>query len=188
MRTLSMFVICVLSAQSVSAEEYETTLLFEQGAWVVEHVYDTNDDSAGCIASTANDRGQELGAIVSENGRMIFGVYDPIWSLSEREVQFRIDVDYDRWDVWGTASQDRVLVTPNNAEEALDFLADLAKGSAVALYNERGVELGNFSLHGSEAAIRSFLECFQRISKQESASTDPFGPTEASSTGGKDPF
>jgi hypothetical protein len=151
-------------------------------------VYNTRDGDSWCEAKTSNESGQVMDLTFFDSGDFTAYVFDDRWSLSERQIQFRLDVDYKRWDIAGSARANSISVTPDDPGKAIEFLRDLMKGSAVALYNESGLRLGTFSLRGSSAAIRELADCYTKIGVQDRASADPFGPSATSSNWRSDPF
>lgn len=165
----------ILCAGPVLAQ-YDTTPLFARGAWTVEHTYATSDGSVWCSADTTNRAGQALSLTTYDYGGAALLVFDPSWSLAEREVAFRIDVDHSQWDVAGSADGMAVSVVLDGSEPAMQFLRELGEGTAVAVYNDGGRRLATFSLAGSRAALESLAECWARIT-----TPTPFG-------GGHDPF
>lgn len=155
--------ICVSFCGSAHAGEYDTTTLFTRGAWTVDLTYDSTDRTTWCVAETNNRRGQTFSVVAHENGVAAVFVFDPSWTLARRSVRYRIDIDYDRWTIDGTANDMGVSVTLNGNASAERFLGQLMLASAVATYNEDGMRLATFSLDGSRSAIGALFECWGRI-------------------------
>lgn len=173
---ISAAALCCL-AIAAKANPFDTTMLFAHKHWSVEHTYDSTDGSSWCSADTANGANQWFSVTGFDNGGIALFVGDPRWSLSSRQVRYRIDVDYSRWDIDGTADRSAVSVFLNGSDKAGKFLGELMGGSAVAVYSEDGRRLATFSLQGSHAAMNAFAECWARIHR----GSDPF-------TNASDPF
>lgn len=152
------------------------TLLFEQGAWKVASAYDNTDGNTWCSAHTTNRRGQVLSLIAYGFGAIRLFVIDPTWDLSKRPVHYRIDIDYDQWDVTGLADGIAVSMPLDEGDKSKTFFVQLMTASAVATYNEDGIRLATFSLDGSKAAIDALFDCWIKIldDKQETGGRDPF--------------
>lgn len=173
---IAVFVASTALASVASAQPYDTTALFQAGAWQVEHTYNTNADTSWCSADTTNRTGQSLSVVGYANGAAAVFVGDPKWDLSERSVRFRVDIDYSRWDIDGSGEGSTVSVLLNDADGAVTFLGELMESSAVAVYNDSDRRLATFSLDGSRSAIIALVECWRMIDE-----TDPF-------TRASDPF
>jgi len=96
-------------------------------------------------------------------------VFDPTWNIAARSVNFIVDIDYERWNIAGHAEDRSVSVFLEGKGKASSFLDDLARGSAIAVYNEQLVRQATFSLRGSHDALLVLLKCWARI-----VSNDPF--------------
>lgn len=167
------------------AQSYDTTLLFQLGAWKVEHTYQSQNGSSWCAAETVNDAGQVFSIVGYPDGSAHVVVMDFDWKLTKRPVKFRVDIDYEVWHIDGTANDISVSVGLTDPETSIAFITDLMKGRAVAIYNQDSRKLAVFSLSGSGAAILRFMECWKRIDlKQE----DPFSSSRDPFVGMSDPF
>jgi hypothetical protein len=173
---LAVSVALAAMACSVAADQFDKTRLFAHGAWSVDYTYNIAEGNSWCAAETHNRRGQVFSVVAHDGGSALVFVLDPGWSLGERRVRYRIDIDYERWDVQGRASGPGVSVLLNGSAEAGEFVAQLMRSSAVAAYSDDRARLATFSLDGSFAAIGAPFECWSRIS-----GSDPF-------TNASDPF
>jgi hypothetical protein len=175
MRTTFLAVALCFGA-SAAAANYDATPLLSRGAWEVQHVYLRNDGASWCEASTTNRAGQSFDITMFDSGNASLFIFDQSWSLAPRTVRFRIDIDYSEWSIAGTAERTSIWVALSDKQEAGDFMAQLAEGTAVALYNEMGHRLGTFSLKGSRAALATLAECWARIlaSPRGVSPRDPF--------------
>lgn len=174
---LSLFAIIV--AAGVSATEVESTRLFTRGAWTVDVSYDDRNGALWCDAGTENSTGQLFKLIMYSSGQFSIFIFDANWALAKRGVEFRLDIDYKRWTISGSAEDTFVSVTPEDPQDGINFLKDVMAGTAVALYSDSGARLGTFSLRGSSAAVRELMSCWRRIENQGgfTAASDPFGNT-----------
>ena len=155
--------------------ELERSTLHTSGFWDVSVVYD--EDTIWCEARTGNKFGQEFRVVAWPDDSADAFISDPKWNLSKRQIEIRVDVDYEMYRA--DAMADGVLV---HVPDLLpDFIYDLMKGAAVALYNDRGQRLALFSLKGSAVSIKKLAECQNKIMKTQNTN-DPFGP------GTSDPF
>lgn len=153
-----------------SAAALDNTTLFERDAWSVEHTYEPGSGDAWCSADTTNDAGQWFSLVAYDFGAVALFVGDPQWSLAERGVRIRVDVDDDRWDLDGTGDGAVVAALLNgDDDDAVRFVARLREGVATAVFNDEGRRLATFSLQGSGAALTALFECWSRID-----ATDPF--------------
>lgn len=165
-----------VAADADAAGRYDSRVLHQQGAWQVELVHDTSDGDLWCAAKTRNRTNQTLDITGFDNGTVRMFIFDSRWKLGRRDVQFRLDIDYERWNVKGTAVNSAIAAQLNNADKAAKFLSDLMGGSAAALYNQNGNRLGVFSLNGSRSAISSLMKCWKAvIDRNRPSSSDPFG-------------
>jgi hypothetical protein len=176
MRRVILVLVLMLIASAAAAGRLDTTRLFASGAWIVEHIYDPSDGSAWCSASTRNDADQLFSLAAFDFGALALVLGDHRWSLSPRPVRFRLDIDYTRWDIDGTADGSSVMVILNGNESTVDFMRDLERGFAVALYNDDGRRLATFSLRGSAAALGELVTCWTRIVRHDPfrSRADPF--------------
>lgn len=170
---------CVLAAAVAAqarAQQFDNTTLFEKDAWSVLHTYDADSGDAWCSADTSNAGGQMFSIVAYDHGAMAVIIADPNWRLAARDVRFRIDIDYSRWDVGGSGEDQAVFVALNDEDGAADFLGDLMQGGAVAVYNADDRKLATFSLQGSGSAIEAFFGCWSRIDASDPfiAASDPF--------------
>ncbi|WP_139215032.1 hypothetical protein [Palleronia marisminoris] len=159
------------------AANAERTTIFSKGSWVVEYV--SSDDVTWCEATTTNQQNQTFDLTAFASGDFTIYVWDANWDIESRPVSFIIDIDYSRWNMDGTASGKSVSVTPSDATKTVDFLSDLKRGRAVALYNDDEFRLATFSLSGSSAAIDSLMDCWEKTSPLDTPASpsDPFATT-----------
>lgn len=165
------------------ADRYETTNLFRHKAWSVEITHDQLDNDFWCNAETRNRNGQYFSITAYDNGNIGLFIFDERWALRKRDIEFRIDVDYSRWNVRGQASNSSVSTFLSNPDSSIKFLTELAEGSAISIYNAADQRLASYSLSGSSASLRKLMECWGRIKK-----TDPFGDTSSPPDQQSDPF
>ena len=161
-----------LSAQ----ERYETTQLFSWNQWSVMLTYDTVDDGFWCSAETTNSTSQTFSITTHDDGAIALFVFDYSWNIEPRLVSFMVDIDYSRWYIDGQATGSAVSVFISDPTNAINFLEQLAAGSAVAILNDAGSRLAVFSLRGSSASITNLMECWDRILDRDpfQNSADPF--------------
>lgn len=173
---LSSLLFFLSSLTSVSAERYETHKLFSHKSWTVELTHDQLDDEFWCAAQTTNKRGQLFSLTAFDSGNLALFVFDSRWKMRPRDIQYRIDIDYSRWEITGQAKDQAVSTLLNDPEKSIKFLTEISEGRAVAMYNVDGRKLAVFSLQGSSAALRKLIECANRISNSDpfQSSTDPF--------------
>ncbi|WP_298904790.1 hypothetical protein [uncultured Aliiroseovarius sp.] len=165
------------------ADRYETTNLFRHKAWSVTLTHDQLDNDFWCNAETTNRRNQLLSISAFDSGNLGLFIFDDRWSLRERELKFRIDVDYSRWIVSGNAEGTGVSTMLSDPESSVKFLTEVAEGSAVAVYNSDDRKIATFSLAGSSASLRKLMECWKRITP-----TDPFETGGRQTAPQSDPF
>ncbi|GHF05027.1 hypothetical protein GCM10016455_27890 [Aliiroseovarius zhejiangensis] len=173
----------LLQPTKALADRYETTRLFNHKAWSVELTHDQLDDDFWCNAETTNRAGQVFSITAYDNGNLGLFIFDRRWDINPRDIEFRIDIDYSRWNVSGQAQESYVSTFLGDPENSIKFLTELAEGSAVAVFNSDGRRLAVHSLSGSSASLRKLLECWNRIKK-----TDPFGTSPNASAPKSDPF
>lgn len=160
------------------AERYERQPLFSHKAWSVALTHDQLEDTFWCAAETTNRSGQLLSLTAFDNGNLALFIFDQRWDMYQRNIQYRIDIDYGRWELSGQAKDNAVSTFLNDPEKSIKFLTELSNGRAVAMYNADGRRLAVFSLLGSSAALRKLIECAGQISRtdpfQSAPTTDPF--------------
>jgi hypothetical protein len=149
------------------------TLLFEKGYWSVVHVA-FDDGSQSCKMVSLTPRSAMI--LWADTDGLTFHVANDDWNLDERTARIYVDVDYDRFDGRATLSGRSMFVFGLSQ----DFIVALARGNAVALFNDRGHRLLTYSLRGSAAATYALMDCWGKIMP----SSDPFG----SAIGVSDPF
>jgi len=169
--TTSIFV----SGKSAWAE-FDSRRLFSRGSWYVDLARDTDDNSYWCSAETTNGARQSFSITAFDNRNAMLMIFDPTWNITARSVNFIVDVDYERWNISGHAEDKSVSVFLEGKGKASSFLEDLARGSAIAVYNEQLVRQASFSLRGSHDALLVLLKCWARIVSNDpfSRSADPF--------------
>ena len=87
--TIATAVFCLPIA--ASADQFETTELFEKGAWAVEIAHDTSDGELWCSAGTASQSAQNLAILGYDFGEIALLVLDGSWDIPERPVRFIVD-------------------------------------------------------------------------------------------------
>lgn len=155
--------------------QQERSHVYSRGAWTVNYGQDRSTGQVWCEAQTYNRAGQTFDITGFADGSASVYVIDPSWALEDRPVSFRIDIDYSRWNIDGSASGTYVAVALNESSAASRFIAEMMRGSAVAVYNAGGARLGRFSLRGSFRAIESLMNCWNQISSGYGGGRDPFG-------------
>lgn len=175
----------LVAAQGVAAGDLERRNLLRKGAWSVDLIHNAEKGSLWCSAETQNGEGQMLSLVAYQGDSLVLFIFDRRWRLSDRAVDFILDVDYSRWEMRGTAGNISVSIRLDGEEGALRLLQQLSQGNAVAIYNTDLRRLATFSLSGSSAAILALLSCWEGISP-----TDPFGPDASDPFGAPsdDPF
>lgn len=165
-----------LTTGAASAERFDTTHLFAEGAWTVDLTYNVADDMTWCAADTVNRQGQWFSVVVYDAGGAAVFLGDPEWRLAKRAVRLRLDIDYSRWDIDAEAEDASVAFFLSDHDAAPTFLLELMQGSAAAAYNDAGDRLATFSLAGSHAAMTELMECWRRIDRSDpfTAASDPF--------------
>lgn len=172
----STITLLLLFSGSAQAQKFDTTTLFAQDAWQVNLTYAKQTGTLWCEAATANKRGQSFSVVAYDDGTVRAFVMDPSWRLTKRDVRYRIDIDYDQWNIIGYAEGRGVSVLLNGQAGAKKFVTELMLASAVATYNDDGTRLATFSLDGSYAAIGALFDCWGKILNKTPAAggTDPF--------------
>jgi hypothetical protein len=155
--------VLLLPVAAVGQVVFDTTPLFRQDAWAVEHTYNPDSGLSWCSADTANGAGQMFSITAYDHGGAVALVIDRAWTFAAEAVRFRIEVDTIRWTVEGLAQDMAVSMDLDEDAEAARFLGDLAAGRALAVATEAGREIAVFSLAGSEPALRALVECWARI-------------------------
>ena len=163
-RLTSVFFIALMLPGLAQAQRYDTNRLFTRGAWYVDLVYDTQDRSYWCNASTINRKNQEFSVTGFDDGSLSIFIFDDDWNLTREDITFRIDVDRSGWTVYGLAEGVGVSAELDDASKAADFLADVAAGNVVRVLTQNGKGIATFSLHGSRAALNALLDCWEGIS------------------------
>ncbi len=174
-----VFAGCVLagaSAIAAGADEFDNTMLLNEGDWSVRHTYDSRGGGSWCAADTSNVDGQWFSVTAYEEGAAAILVGDPRWRLEPRDLRFRVDIDLARWDMQGIGQDDAVSAFLNGATNAPDLLLQLMEGSSLAVYTEAGRHLATFSLEGSAVALQALVECWSLIDRSDETetATDPF--------------
>jgi len=180
------FTASLLCLTPAHADGFESTVLFNKGAWTVELTHDTQDGGLWCVAQTGNDAGQLFSLTAYDNDTMMLYIFDQSWNIAPRSVRFLVDIDYSRWTIDGHGQGISVSLVFNQPEQNVRFIEELMGGNAIAVMNANERRLATFSLNGSYAAISQLFTCWERISK-----TDPFGQSPDdpfTGTGASDPF
>ena len=170
--------LCAYACASSALADYESETLHSKGAWSVEVTYNTQTGVFWCNAETSNRSGQTFALTAYDDNTLTVFFFDPRWNLTPRPIRFLIDVDYDRWTVSGSANDISVSVELSDNADGREFLLDLIRGNAVALFNTDLQRLATFSLNGSAAAIGVLAECWDKIlvtADPFQSSSDPFG-------------
>lgn len=162
------------------------TSLYRAGNWQTSLVHDTISGNLRCEAEVSG-RGSQMFSIVAYQKAGLKGFFfDTSWSLRERNVELRVDIDYEAWRIAGRAKEISVAFNVPSDDSGIRFLRQLSRGNAIALYTMEEERLAVFPLKGSEGAIRSLMTCWARISDEPSSQprSDPFAPA----VGETDPF
>ena len=170
----SMKVACFVAISVGTSAWADTTVLLQKGNWSVNFV--TGDSVSWCEAKTTNSAGQTFDLTLFDTDTFTMYVFDDRWSIRKRAISFILDIDYKRWNMDGSADGNMISVSPDDPQKAGEFLNDLKRGSAVALYNADEYRLATFSLSGSGAAVDVLFECWDQIGGPRSPgnSEDPF--------------
>lgn len=171
------YLLCLLFLPTIALaqDRYETQQLFRKGAWNVELTYDTYDQDLWCSAQTDNSQGQTFALTAYQSDQFTIFIFDHRWDIAPRPIDFIVDVDYSRWTMSGSGEGIGISITPEDPDNALKFLTELMQGNAVAVMNTNERRLATFSLNGSYAAIINLMDCWEKISLDDSSKTDPFG-------------
>ena len=169
------------AASAPAAARFESHDIHRKGAWAVELVIDTQEGGMWCGASTRNSAGQNFELVAFETGLVTLYIQDPRWDIAARPLSFVIDVDYERWTITGQGDGQSISINLEDQTKAVDFLTDLAVGSAVAVMNADMRRLGVFSLRGSSESLVALVGCRTQIMA-------PTGPTAPAAPPETDPF
>ncbi len=162
-RIAAIFLAFTLGATPVLAEKYETTRLFNRGAWYVELTHDTEDGQLWCSGETRNNSAQTFSVTTYDDGAVVLFVFDNSWNLAPRAVNFIVYIDRQRWTISGDADGVAISVALDGKDKADEFLVDLARGNSVAVANADDRRIASFSLSGSSAALSTLMDCWSSI-------------------------
>lgn len=164
-------------AAGAAAGQFDSTRLYIQGAWSVEHTYDAVEGGSWCAADTINAEGQWLSVVGYDTGAAAVLIGDPSWRMPRGVVRFRLDVDATQWEVEGSGEDGSVAVFVEDAAGAAGFLAGLAEGAVASVYAETGRRVAAFQLAGARPAIETLMECWARIEPAGPFRAPPHGAT-----------
>lgn len=115
-------------AHVACAEKFDTHRIFAKGSWSVDLTKNLQQGNVWCNASTVNERQQTFGITGYESGALALFIFDSHWQLRKRQVHFRIDIDYDKWSINGSASGIGVSLLFTDPQKAKRFIGRLRRG------------------------------------------------------------
>lgn len=162
----------LLASSAYAASADDTTVLFSRGFWTV--TFETWDDGTTACAMSSDDKtGRSITIWLDEDGAT-FHMFNPSWNMEPRDVPVHVDVDYTRFNAIGTVKGNSLFVP----DLTVDFIAALADGNAMAVFNGGGDRLLTYSLRGSYAATVALIECGNKTQTHKTApvmySSDPW--------------
>lgn len=100
--------------------------------------------------------------------------YDRTWNLGQTNADVIVRVDRrPKWDLYNARlNKQSVLFDLPNDTDGRRFVNEVRRGSVIYLGNNRGNEVGRWSLSGSSAAVGKLIECVDLL--QNGSDDNPF--------------
>lgn len=170
------------SAQSEDPVQRTLTDIFD---WVSYEVRFPNEPSAdNCNAYTETEQ-QNFWLSVSafDLDQIEVMLQNQSWELGERSVEFDLVIGSRRWQLRGDTIGSQIFAYLNGRELVQSLFEELRagspNGSRVTFETKDGNPMGDFSLHGANAAIFALAGCWERIDVTDKTVTDPFANDES---------
>ena len=155
-----------------ASAQSDRVTLFQHKAWTVSHELSPDTGRQLCTAETFTRDNRDLFMLrLYSNGAVEIALVSntSLWN-SAFEDDLLLDIDYSKWNMNNArfdvtkSGYARVRFEFANHDTAVDFLAQLYDGSAVALKDARGDRsLITWSLAGSAAALLKLGDCGKMV-------------------------
>lgn len=162
--TLGLAAGLALLAAPVLADRTDT--LFQHKSWRVQGV--TFDDGTyACLAEVA-DPGESFTIWIFQDASIRLQFYSDSWDFGEGDTA-DLQVEIDRRSPWSLSSaqlyKQSVLFDLPAADNAADFVLEVARGNTLHLRSKDGTPVQNYSLSGSAASISKLIDCGDAITQ-----------------------
>lgn len=154
----SLFAGVILTVASVAGAT-ESRTLFKHKRWEVR-VVAFDDGALKCVAQVnANRSSFAIWADGKKPARLQF--FDKKWNLGQTNADVIVRVDRrPKWDLYNARlNQNSVLFDLPNDTDGRRFVNEVRRGRVIYLGNNKGREVGRWSLAGSSAAVGALIDC-----------------------------
>ncbi len=156
----------VLAAMAVTpAFAQQTDVLYQHKSWMVEGV--TFDDGSYACLAEVSEPGESFSIWTFPDQTIRLQFFSDEWDFGESDTA-NLEVEVDRRSPWtltgANLTQNSVLFDLPDADESVNFVIEVAKGSTLYLRTESGEEIRSYSLAGSSASIQYLVDCGNAIS------------------------
>ena len=156
----------VLAAMIVTpALGQQTDVLYQHKSWMVEGV--TFEDGTYACLAEVSEPGESFSIWTFPDQSIRLQFYSEDWDFGESDsADLEVEVDNrSPWTLTGAnLTQNSVLFDLPDADESVNFVVEVAKGSTLYLRSESGEEIRSYSLSGSSASIQYLVDCGNAIS------------------------
>lgn len=166
MRLMQRVAMGVLAAMIVTpALGQQTDVLYQHKSWMVEGV--TFEDGTYACLAEVSEPGESFSIWTFPDQSIRLQFYSEDWDFGESDsADLEVEVDNrSPWTLTGAnLTQNSVLFDLPDADESVNFVVEVAKGSTLYLRSESGEEIRSYSLSGSSASIQYLVDCGNAIS------------------------
>ena len=141
-----------------------TDVLYEYKSWKVEGV--TFDDGSYACLAEVTDPGESFSIWAFPDKTIRLQFYSDSWDFGESDTaNLEVEVDHrSPWTLTGAnLTKNSVLFDLPDADESVNFVLEVAKGSNLHLRSESGAAIRDYSLSGSSSSIQHLVDCGNSI-------------------------
>jgi hypothetical protein len=143
-----------------------TDTLFQHKAWKVQGV-SFDDGTYACLAEVS-DPGESFTIWIFQDASIRLQFYSEDWDFGEGDTA-DLEVEIDRRSPWSLTAAElykqSVLFDLPAADNAGDFVVEVARGNSLHLRSGDGTPVKDYSLSGSSASISKLIDCGDAITK-----------------------
>lgn len=168
-RLIALFVLLLVALPPLPAlaqQEGDSRIIYQRKAWQVR-VVSFADASVSCAAQV--DKPGSSFAIWADGINPIqLQFYSAAWQLGEGSSDVVVRIDRRApWNLYNAELyQQSVLFRLPNDDDGYRFLREVMRGNAIALSNDRGLVVDQWTLAGSSASINALTQCVDMIRLQ----------------------
>jgi hypothetical protein len=163
-RGLGVGLLAGLGLLAAPALADRTDTLFQHKAWKVQGV--TFDDGTYACLAEVSDPGESFTIWIFQDASIRLQFYSEDWDFGEGDTA-DLQVEIDHRSPWSLTSAElykqSVLFDLPAADNAGDFVVEVARGNTLHLRSADGTGVKDYSLSGSSASISKLIDCGDAI-------------------------